>query len=38
MNLFSVVQLKTAVFMSVSAVCQCEHLTEIGCFEDPFQP
>lgn len=38
MNLFSEAQLKTAVFMSVSAVCQCEHLTEIGCFEDPFQP
>ena len=38
MNLFSVVKLKTAVFMSVSAVCQCEHLTEIGCFEAPFQP
>ena len=38
MNLFSVIKLKTAVFMSVSAVCQCEHLTENGCFEDPFQP
>lgn len=38
MNLFSVVQLKIAIYMSVSAVCQCEHLTEIGCFEDPFQP
>ena len=38
MNLFSVVQLKKAIYMSVSAVCQCEHLTEIGCFEAPFQP
>lgn len=38
MDLFSEAQLKTAVFMSVSAVCQCEHLTEIECFEDPFQP
>ena len=38
MNHFSVVKLKIAVFMSVSAVCQCEQLTEIGCFEDPFQP
>ena len=38
MDLFSVVLLKTADFMSVSAVCQCEHLTEIGCFEAPFQP
>lgn len=36
MNLFSEVLLKIAIFMSVSAVCQCEHLTEIGCFKAPF--
>ena len=38
MNLFCDVQLKIAIYMSVSAVCQCEHLTEIRCFEEPFQP